>query len=122
MTEIANLFKGVVGDRKLTAAEIADAKGNLTLGLSSDWSKSAGVAAAIIDQISYDLPADYYATYPQAISAVTLDAANAAGTDLIGGKALTWIVAGDLTKIEAPIRALNFGEVRVIDADGKLLR
>lgn len=122
MTEIANLLKGAVGDRKLTAAEIADAKGNLTLGLSSDWSKSSGVAGAVIDQLSYDLPDDYYATYPKAVTAVTLDAANAAGADLLAGKALTWIVAGDLSKIEAGIRALNLGEVRVIDADGKLLR
>ncbi len=122
MTEIAALLKGAVGEKKLTASELADAKGNLTLGLSSDWSKSSGVAGAVIDQISYDLPEDYYATYPQAISAVTLDAASAAGGELLSGKALTWIVAGDLSKIEAGIRALKLGEVRVIDADGNVLR
>jgi zinc protease len=122
MTEIAALLKGAVGDKKLTAAELAAAKGNLTLGLSSDWSKSSGVAGAVIDQISYDLPEDYYATYPQKISAVTLDAVNAAGGELLSGKALTWIVAGDLSKIEAGIRALKLGEVRVIDADGNVLR
>lgn len=122
MTEIATLFKGVIGDKKLTPAEIADAKGNMTLGLSSDWSKSSGVAAAVIDQLSYDLPEDYYATYPQGVANVTLDAANAAGASLLANKPLTWIVAGDLAKIEAPIRALGFGDVRVIDADGKVLR
>lgn len=53
---------------------------------------------------------------------MTLAAANAAGAELLANKPLTWIVAGDLSKIEAPIRALNLGEVRVIDADGKLLR
>lgn len=105
-----------------TAAELADAKGNMTLGLSSEWSKTAGIAGAVIDQISYDLPEDYYATYPQAIAAVTLESANAAGADILSGKPLTWIVAGDLSKIEASIRALNLGEVRVVDADGNLLR
>jgi zinc protease len=122
MVEISTLLKRAVGDRKLTAAEIADAKGNMTLGLSSDWSKSSGVAGAVIDQLSYDLPDDYYATYPQAIANVTLAAANAAGAELLANKPLTWIVAGDLSKIEAGIRALNLGEVRVIDADGNLLR
>jgi hypothetical protein len=29
------------------------------------------------------------------------------------------VVVGDLAKIEKPVRALNFGEVTVIDADGK---
>jgi zinc protease len=122
MVEIANLLKDSIGDKKLTAAEVADAKGDLTLGLSSDWSKTSGLAGAVIDQLSYDLPEDYYATYPQAISAVTLDAANAAGAELLANKPLTWIVAGDLSKIEAGIRALKLGEVRVIDADGKVLR
>jgi len=122
MAEIASLFKGAVSDRKLTATEIVDAKGKMTLGLSSDWSKSSGVAGAIIDQLSSDLPEDYYAVYPQAVADVTLEAANAAGADLLANKPLTWIVAGDLSKIEVPIRALGFGEVRVIDAVGKLLR
>ena len=32
--------------------------------------------------------------------------------------ALTWVIVGDLRKIEAPVRALHLGEVHVIDADG----
>jgi len=32
---------------------------------------------------------------------------------------VTWVVVGDLKKIEAPMRALGLGEVTVIDADGK---
>jgi hypothetical protein len=33
--------------------------------------------------------------------------------------ALTWVVVGDLSKIEQPVRALGLGEVSVVDADGK---
>jgi hypothetical protein len=33
--------------------------------------------------------------------------------------ALTWVVVGDLSKIEQPVRALDLGEVTVVDADGK---
>ena len=29
------------------------------------------------------------------------------------------VVVGDLSKIEKPVRALNFGEVTVLDTDGK---
>ena len=29
------------------------------------------------------------------------------------------VVVGDLSKIEAPVRALNIGEVSVVDADGR---
>jgi hypothetical protein len=38
---------------------------------------------------------------------------------LIHPDVLTWVVVGDLTKIEAKVRALNLGEVTVIDTDGK---
>ena len=35
---------------------------------------------------------------------------------------VTWVVIGDLAKIEQPIRDLKLGEVQVLDADGKVLR
>jgi hypothetical protein len=31
---------------------------------------------------------------------------------------LTWVIVGDLSKIEKPVRALNLGDVQVIDTDG----
>ena len=35
---------------------------------------------------------------------------------------MTWVIVGDLAKIEQPIRALSLGEVQVLDADGNRLR
>jgi zinc protease len=32
---------------------------------------------------------------------------------------LMYVVVGDLSKVEASVRALNLGEVTVLDADGK---
>ena len=40
---------------------------------------------------------------------------------LVHPDALTWVVVGDLAKIEKPVRALNFGEVTMLDADGKVV-
>ena len=31
---------------------------------------------------------------------------------------MTWVVVGDLAVIEAEVRALEFGEVRIVDVDG----
>ena len=42
---------------------------------------------------------------------------SAAGT--LKPEALTWVVVGDLSKIEEGVRALDLGEVQVVDADGK---
>ena len=35
--------------------------------------------------------------------------------------ALTWVVVGDLAKTEKEVRALNLGEVTLLDADGKVV-
>jgi zinc protease len=36
--------------------------------------------------------------------------------------ALTWVIVGDLSQIESKIRALNLGEVQVLDANGERVR
>jgi zinc protease len=42
---------------------------------------------------------------------------NTAARTLAPGE-LTWVIVGDLSKIESSIRALDFGAVSVLDADG----
>jgi len=32
------------------------------------------------------------------------------------------VIVGDLKKIEAPIRELGLGDLKVVDADGKVIR
>src|SRR3546814_4433756 len=95
---------------------------DMSLGLTSAWATSNGVGQYLIDQQAYDLPDDYYARYPASVGALSLGAVNAEGAGLIGQRPLTWVVVGDRAKIEAGIRALGLGEVRVVDADGHPLR
>jgi predicted Zn-dependent peptidase len=122
MREIAALLVGIGTDRPIDAAELASARGNLTLGLGSDWSTSAGIGSYLFDQAADHLPDDYYARYPARIAGVSLDAANAAAADIAGNRSLVWVVIGDRAKIEPSIRALGIGEVRVVDADGNPAR
>ena len=51
----------------------------------------------------------------EGLTAAQVDAASKAITP----DALTWVVVGDLKVIEQPVRALNIGQVQVIDVDGK---
>src|SRR3546814_11647781 len=48
---------------------------------------------------------------------LTPEQVNAAARTLEPG-ALTWVVVGDLKQIEQPVRALDLGEVSIVDADG----
>jgi zinc protease len=41
---------------------------------------------------------------------------------VIRPSAMTWVVVGDLAKIEPGIRALGLGEVQILDLDGGPVR
>jgi hypothetical protein len=53
--------------------------------------------------------------------AITPAEAEHALASVVKPEALTWVVVGDLRRIEKPIRALNIGEVQVLDADGRAM-
>jgi zinc protease len=42
-----------------------------------------------------------------------------AADDLVHMDRLIWVVVGDLSKIEAGIRELGYGDIRFINADGQ---
>lgn len=58
-------------------------------------------------------------TLKSRIEAQTDASVEAAAKQVIQPNRLTWVIVGDLARIEAPIRALNLGQVQVLDANGK---
>lgn len=69
----------------------------------------------------YQRPDDYAQLRAARIAGLTIDRVQAAAK-AIEPAGLTWIIVGDLAKIEAPIRALGLGELQIVDADGRALR
>ena len=76
----------------------------------------------MIRSASYGLPFDYAAGAPQRIEAVTLNGVASRARELLEPGKLTWLVVGDLAKIESSVRALELGNVEVWDAYGNRLR
>ncbi|MEL1263034.1 pitrilysin family protein [Pseudoxanthomonas putridarboris] len=122
MTEIAKALSEITGARPVTVEELAVARDDMSLGLTSAWATSGGIASYLVDQEVAGLPEDYYATYPRKVTDISLDAIDQEAQNLLGKRPLTWVVVGDRSKIEAQIRALKLGEIRVIDADGNPAR
>ena len=46
----------------------------------------------------------------------------AAAKDNLRPEIFTWVIVGDLSKIEKSVRDLNLGDVSVVDSDGNKLR
>ena len=116
--EVLKEARAVIGARPLTAAEIAKIKDQRVRALPGSYETTSAVLGAISGIVQYDRPDDYVQTLKPRLEAITPAAAEAAIREIVKPDAMTWVIVGDLKKIEAPVRALNLGPVQVIDADG----
>ncbi len=106
------------GEAPPTVEEVERIRAINTLSLPGAYETAASVASTIAANVLYGRPDDYVVRRKAEIEAMTpAQVAEAART--IDAGALTWVVVGDLSQIEAPVRALGLGEVVVLDADGK---
>jgi len=120
--EMVKELHDVVDKRPITAEEIAKVKANDVRKLPGRYETAGAVLGALTDIVLYGRPDDYVQTLKQRVEGQSDDAVRAAAREVIHPEGFTWVIVGDLGKIEAGIRALNLGEVQVIDAEGKVLR
>ena len=109
--------EGDRGDRPVTADELRFAKDKRTLTLSGRWETAGAVAGSLGEIVRFGYDDRYFETYAARVQALSL-ADVATATKLLEPDRMIWVVVGDRSKIEAPVRELNLGELRVIDADG----
>ncbi len=122
LTEMRREIDEYVGKRPAEAEELEKVVSNDVRSLPGYFETASSVLGSIRNIELYDRPDDYVDTLKQRTEAQTLDAVRAAARELVKPQALTWVVVGDLKVIEQPIRALGIGEVRIVDADGKVVR
>jgi len=101
----------------IPAAELDRAKNYLALGFPAGFETTGSVAAQIGELIIYGLNEATFSEYVGKIQAITTADAARAAKQYIQPDKFAVIVVGDLSKIEAPIRAANLGPVRVVPVD-----
>jgi len=119
VAEILRESKDVIGAKPLTHEEIDKIKVGDVRSLPGAFQTTAAVLRTVAGITLYDRPDDYVQTLKARTQAQTDDAVRAAANEVIRPDALTWIVVGDLKKIEEPVKKLGIGKVEIIDADGK---
>ena len=122
VAEILRETKDVVGAKPLSHAEIEKIKVGDVRSMPGEYQTAGAMLGAMTAIKLYDRPDDYVQTLKPRIEAQTDAAVQAAAKEVIRSDALTWIVVGDLKKIEQPIRDLKIGEVKIIDTDSKIVR
>ena len=120
--EIRREFAEFLGSHPATAEEIAKIRNRDVRALPGQYETNAAVSGAIAEMLTFKRPDDYVRTLKSRIEAQTDEGVRSAAAESLDPASMTWVVIGDLAKIEQPIRDLKFGEVSVLDADGRVLR
>ena len=117
--EFMNEFKRI-RDEKVTAAELENAKraiiGNFALSLENPQ----GRLQNIITQKLYNLPANYWDTYPQKVEAITVDDIQRVAQKYVDINHMQIVAVGDASKTREVLA--KFGTVEEYDSDGKPVR
>ena len=93
MQELIKEYKGVVGEKPITAEELKDEQNNSTLALPGSFETVQQLSGAYANILQYGLPEDYYNTFTQKAMSLTPEAANeiakkydSAGPPGLGGR------------------------------------
>ncbi len=111
-----------IATEPVPAAELQAGVNNLVSGFPNAVQRVQELTGRLQNLIVWGLPVDFYATYRERLAAVTPEDVRRTASGKLTPENLVVVVAGDLSKIEAPIRARNLGTVEVWDPNGKKLR
>jgi zinc protease len=120
--EILKELRELPSTRQASDAETKVAKDSIVLSLPGSIETAEAVSGFYQSILTHELPVTYWNDFVGQVNALTAAQVQVAAARLIQTDALTWMIVGDLAKIEAGVRKLNLGEVKVLDADGKVMR
>lgn len=116
LIEFMKEFRGIVGDKPITAEEFAFAKASATSGLPLQFETIRDRADAVAGLIRNEQPLDYYNSLVQNLNGVTIGQAQAAAKKYIDLNKLTIVIVGDRSQIEAGLKAAGIAPIVVVDS------
>ena len=114
LVEAIGEYRRIASDA-VPASELQGMVNNLVSGFPNSVQSVQGLSASLQNLIVWGLPMDFYTTYRERLAAVTPDDVKRVAASRLTPDNVIVVVAGDLSKIEAPIRARNLGTVEVWD-------
>jgi zinc protease len=121
LVEVVNEYRRIVKE-PVPGPELQGAINSIVASFPNTVQTVQGLSAQLQGLIIWGLPLDFYSSYREHLAAMTPDDIRRTATSRLTPDNLIIVVAGDLSKIEAPIRARNLGTVEVWDAQGNKIR
>jgi zinc protease len=121
MKEIEKELVEILGKRPPSQDERDRAVDKKTLTLAGRWETASAVGSSIAEMVRFGFPDDYWESYPDRMREQTVETLSRAARQVLHPDRLTWVVVGDLARIEDGIRAADLGPIHIVDADGQPL-
>ncbi|GGY07792.1 insulinase family protein [Massilia dura] len=122
LIEVDKEIRDIAGKRPIEGEEFTSIMRNMTSRLAGRFETINALESAALETVNLGLPEDYWANYAAGMRALDPPQLAGAAGKFIRPDDVVWLVVGDLRKIEPRIRELGWGEVTVLDNDGKPLR
>ena len=119
LREFMNEFNRIRNE-KVSANELDNAKRSIVGGFALSLENPGARLQNIITQKLYNLPANYWDTYPQKVEAISVDDVQRVAQKYIDLGHLQIVAVGDATKTREVLA--KFGTVEEYDSDGKPVR
>ncbi|MFN3538022.1 MAG: M16 family metallopeptidase, partial [Brevundimonas sp.] len=121
LSEIARELNEIGDERPPSSAELELYRRGQVLTLSDRFETNNAMVGYLSYVTRFEHPYEWVTTLPGRYAALTPETVGAAAA-MLHPDAMTWVIVGDLSQIEAGVRALGLGELEVWDAEGARLR
>lgn len=119
LIDFMNELRGVQGGKPFTEDEIKQGKESLVQALPRRFASVDGVAGAISQLYTQDLPQTYFQEYAAKINAVTSDDLVRVAKKYIDLDNMAIVIVGDREAIEPKLRATGIAPIVLLNVDGK---
>ncbi|MDC0891849.1 pitrilysin family protein, partial [Gammaproteobacteria bacterium] len=114
IAEIIKEYSDYLTTNPITEDELAKGKASKTLKLPGRFETLGALKGGVSNIVTYNRDLDYLNQLPALLDEPSLTQVQAKAQKYIKPNQWTWLIVGDLSKIEEPIRALDLGDVKVI--------
>jgi zinc protease len=122
MVELKKEITDIVTTKGINAEEFERVQADRVLQLPGRWETSSAVQGALGYLATYGLADDYYQTFADKIRGLKIADLDAAARKTLKPQSLIWVVVGDRAKVEGGVKSLNLGELKIIDANGTVVK
>ena len=119
--ELRREYDEYLGTKPATQDELNKSVRNNVNSLPGQYETAGSVMGALLSNDRFGRPDNYVATLKAQYENVNLENVQGAAEQVMKPEKLTWLIVGDRRQIEAQVRDLGLGEVRIMDTNGNII-